>query len=316
MVSSQASAQVEKGWKIEKIGGRDYLPLSQVQEFYRLERRDANDGKILLESGRIALTFEADTTGCTINGIKFVLHQDVKIFDNEPHLSREDLAHILDPVFRPRFIRNAGTFNTVILDAAHGGRSPGLINAHGTEAEFTLQVALKAKTLLENKGFEIVMTRNEDQHLLLQERVAAANGIEQEAVFVSISFDSGPKKERGIETLPLSRGAEGMGEFHPASMALATSIHGNLIRRLGKNTRDRGINQVRHSILSSVKHPAILVEGGFMTHEYEARLIANDSYQSALAQAITDGILKYRLAVTAHPAEADDKEQELPEEAE
>lgn len=70
-----------------------------------------------------------------------------------------------------------------------------------------------------------------------------------------------------------------------------------MLRRLGKNTFDRGIKRARFSVLSGVRHPAVLFEGGFLSHPYEARLIANDQYQAAVAGGIVDSIAKYRFAV-------------------
>jgi N-acetylmuramoyl-L-alanine amidase len=87
-------------------------------------------------------------------------------------------------------------------------------------------------------------------------------------------------------------------EHDSANIALATSVHGSRLRRLQQHTFDRGIKRARFSVLSGVRHPAILLEGGFMTHPYEAGLIANESYQNALANGIVDAIAKYRFAVS------------------
>jgi N-acetylmuramoyl-L-alanine amidase len=47
-----------------------------------------------------------------------------------------------------------------------------------------------------------------------------------------------------------------------------------------------------------VNHPAILMEGGFMSHPHEARLIDHSAYQNAIATSIVDAITKYRFAVS------------------
>jgi len=171
-----------------------------------------------------------------------------------------------------------------------------------------------AKAQLQAKGFKVVMTRESNRYLTLQERVEFANAIRENAIFVSIHFNSGGRAARGIETFTLSppgvshygRGliaadnqARTGNEHDSANIALATSVHGSLLRRLQKHTFDRGIKRARFSVLSGVRHPAILMEGGFMSHPYEARLIANETYQSAVAGGIVDAIAKYRFAVGA-----------------
>jgi len=77
-----------------------------------------------------------------------------------------------------------------------------------------------------------------------------------------------------------------------------------MLRRLGKNTFDRGIKRARFSVLSGVTHPAILFEGGFMSHPYESRLIDNPAYQAALANGVVDAITKYRFAVGRNTQQA------------
>ena len=86
-------------------------------------------------------------------------------------------------------------------------------------------------------------------------------------------------------------------EHDSANIALATSVHGSVLLRLQNNTFDRGIKHARFSVLSGVRHPAILLEGGFLSHPYEARLIDNPKYQDALAKGVVEAISKYRFAV-------------------
>jgi N-acetylmuramoyl-L-alanine amidase len=65
---------------------------------------------------------------------------------------------------------------------------------------------------------------------------------------------------------------------------------------------DRGIKRARFSVLSGVRHPAILLEGGFMSHLFEARRINNEDYQANLANGVVDAIIRYRFAVGHNPA--------------
>ncbi|RYD46679.1 MAG: N-acetylmuramoyl-L-alanine amidase, partial [Verrucomicrobiaceae bacterium] len=232
---------------------------------------------------------------------------------DQVYVSQIDLAKLIDPVLRPNFIQNAGDFRTVVLDPGHGGKDPGATNPFGTEARYNIKVAGLVKKQLEAKGFKVVMTRNSDVYQSLQERVDFANTVKENAIFVSIHFNSGGTSARGIETFTLSPpGISHYGsgwkasdnqmragnEHDSANIALATSVHGSILRRLGKNTLDRGIKRARFSVLSGVRHPAILLEGGFMSHRYEARLIENADYQNALATGIVEAINKYRFAVS------------------
>jgi N-acetylmuramoyl-L-alanine amidase len=313
-VVPQAAAATAGGWDVAKIEGRDYVSTESMKRFYNFTKLTRSGTSVVLENTKVEMRLRIGAHECLMNGVKFVFTHPVANMGEQAYVSRMDLAKLIDPVLRPNFIKNAGDFRTVILDPGHGGKDPGATNSLGTEAGYNLKVAQLAKSQLQAKGFKVVMTRESNRYLTLQERVDFANAIRENAIFVSIHFNSGGRAARGIETFTLSppgvshygRGliaadnqARTGNEHDSANIALATSVHGSLLRRLQKHTFDRGIKRARFSVLSGVRHPAILMEGGFMSHPYEARLIANDTYQTAVAGGIVDAIAKYRFAVGA-----------------
>ena len=314
LLGSLHAAGNQAGWEVAKIDGRDYVSLESMKKFYNFAKLTRTGGKLVLENSKVEMKLKVGGNECLMNGVKFVFTHNVSTIGEKAYVSRMDLAKLIDPVLRPNFIKNAGDFRTVILDPGHGGKDPGATNSIGTEATYNLKIAELAKALLQEKGFKVVMTRTTNAYLSLQERVDFANAVRENAVFVSIHHNSGGRAARGIETFTLSppgvshygRGliaadnqARTGNEHDSANIALATSVHGSILRRLQKHTFDRGIKRARFSVLSGVRHPAILLEGGFMTHPYEARLIANETYQKAIAGGIVDAIVKYRFAVGA-----------------
>jgi N-acetylmuramoyl-L-alanine amidase len=315
---TMASAATASGWEVAKIDGRDYVSVESMKRFYNFTKLARSGPDVTLENAKVVMKLRIGGNECLMNGVKFVFTHAVATVGDKAYVSRMDLAKLIDPVLRPNFIKNAGDFRTVIIDAGHGGKDPGATNSLGTEAAYNLKVAERLKTLLQAQGFKVVMTRDSNRYLSLQERVDFANSIRENAVFVSIHFNSGGRAARGIETFTLSppgvshygRGliaadnqARTGNEHDSANIALATAVHGSILRSLQKHTFDRGIKRARFSVLSGVRHPAILLEGGFMTHPYEARLIANETYQNAIANGICYAIAKkYRFAVGMKPA--------------
>lgn len=311
-----ASAAVVSGWEIAKIDGRDYVSVESLKRFYNFTKVSRSGSSVTLENAKVEMNLKVGGNECLMNGVKFVFTHPVTTVGDKAYISRMDLAKLVDPVLRPNFIKNAGDFRTVILDPGHGGKDPGATNSLGAEAAYNYKVAERTKAQLEKLGFKVVMTRDSNTYLSLQERVDFANAVRENAVYVSIHFNSGGRAARGIETFTLSPpGVSHYGrdliaadyqqrtgnEHDSANIALATAVHGNILRRLGKNTFDRGIKRARFSVLSGVCHPAILLEGGFMSHPYEARLIENESYQNAIASGIVDAVTKYRYAVGVKP---------------
>ena len=60
------------------------------------------------------------------------------------------------------------------------------------------------------------------------------------------------------------------------------------------NAKNRGVKERPDlAVLNSTKMPAVLVEVGFISNTSEKNLLVTDSYQSKIAGAIEDGILKY-----------------------
>ncbi|MBK1816474.1 N-acetylmuramoyl-L-alanine amidase [Luteolibacter yonseiensis] len=307
-----APAPAASKWNITKIDGRSYVSVDDIKSFYNFTKMSRSGATVILENAKVEMQLKVGGTDCLMNNVKFVFSQTIAAQGDKIYVSQIDLAKLIDPVLRPNFIQNAGDFRTVVLDPGHGGKDPGATNALGTEARYNIKVAEIAKKQLEARGFRVVMTRTTDVYQSLQERVDFANAVKEDAIYVSIHFNSGGRSARGIETFTLSppgishygsgwkasdNQARAGNEHDSANIALATSVHGSILRRLGKNTLDRGIKRARFSVLSGVRHPAILLEGGFMSHPYEAKLIDNGAYQNAIATGIVEAIAKYRFAV-------------------
>ncbi len=317
VASPVGSAATVSGWEVEKFDGRDYVSAESIKKFYNFTKVTRSGDSLVLENAKVEMKLKVGGNECLMNGVKFIFSNNIETHGDKTYVSRMDLAKLIDPVLRPNYIKNAGDFRTVILDPGHGGKDPGATNSLGMECTYNLKVAQRVKDLLVGQGFKVLMTRQSNDYLSLQERVDFANAVEENAVFISIHFNSGSRPARGIETFTLSppgvshygRGlvaadnqARTGNEHDSANIALATSVHGSILRRLQDHTFDRGIKRARFSVLSGVCHPAILLEGGFMSHPYEARLIDNEAYQAEVAKGIVDAIAKYRYAVSSRPA--------------
>lgn len=212
----------------------------------------------------------------------------------------------------------------VVIDAGHGGHDPGAVG-HAIEKQVVLSVALELKQLLEDEGVEVILTRDTDTFLTLQQRSLFATP--ERNIFVSIHVNAveNPKAE-GIETWvfgePLDPsyvdraiqenggGAEGLALTDEArrsardlaadilretqfnySRTLADTVQRNLISATG--ARDRGVRSNLFYVIRTARIPAILVELGFTTHPEEGRKLGTAAYQARLAQALADGLLEF-----------------------
>lgn len=171
----------------------------------------------------------------------------------------------------------------VVLDPGHGGNDPGAVGIGGlNEVDIVDPVADQVAALLEANGVSVVLTRTENIEVDLPPRVDLANRLDAN-LFVSIhanAIDISRPEVNGIETYYYSSGEQ-----------LAEMIHESLIDATGGP--DRGVRTARFYVLRNTDMPAVLLELGFVTGEYDAERLSDPEYREILAQAIARGILQY-----------------------
>ncbi len=309
-VSPQAQA-AGFSWELLNREGKGYVPVDNIRAFYGFTAPERKDGEwLVIENKTTQIKLRPRSQEMMMNSLRFILsHPVLRDSDGRLLVSKTDIIKILDPILRPSYIKSAGSFRTVILDAGHGGHDAGATNSFAREADLNLKLARTLKKSLERKGFNVVLTRDSDHFLTLQQRVDIANRY-QNALFISLHFNSGSRAASGIETFTLtpcgtsstfksSRSSDDHmlrgNAQDSANIALATAVQGTVQRKLG--ALDRGIKRARFSVLCGVQHPAILVEGGFMTHSREAALIRNDAYLNKMADLLSEAVTKYKRIV-------------------
>jgi N-acetylmuramoyl-L-alanine amidase len=297
------------GWQLVKVNGRDYVTAESIHRFYRFSTFKVDGKHVWLRSNTLILKGQIGSQELLINNVKFILSYPVIESAGRPIVSRLDLCKLIDPVLRPSYISDGELFDTVVLDAGHGGHDVGARGVYGYEKDYALKMVLAVKKQLEQRGFKVVLTRSKDVFITLSGRVAIANQTPR-SIFVSIHFNSGGSDASGIETFALtpqgssatfSRGggfnAYGLtgNEHDSANIALATAVHAMVVSRF--KFVDRGIKRAQWSVLTGCKKPGILFEGGFVTNGPECRLIASDNYRESVGGAMADAVVNYKKAL-------------------
>jgi len=175
------------------------------------------------------------------------------------------------------------TFNTVVVDAGHGGKDNGAYRRFGgAEKIATLDVAKRLSHKLRESNIKTVMTRSSDVFVPLEERVAIENE-QKNAIFVSIHFnDSRRRKIRGFETY-----------YHsPSSVDLANRIQTKLTTI--PRSANRGVHHANFRVLRLAKYPAVLVECGFLSNPREGGEARDSDYRDELADRIAAAIVEQR----------------------
>ena len=214
----------------------------------------------------------------------------------------------------------------IVIDAGHGGHDPGAQAFGLDESELTLDVATRLqKLLMKQPGVDVVMTRDTDVFIPLQERTAIANR-EGADLFLSIHANASRSPQaRGVETYFLNfamnpeaeavaaRENAGSGQaMHELpdivkaialnnkineSRDFAETVQRSMIRKLQvryKLTKDLGVKQAPFVVLIGAGMPSVLAEISFITNKQEGTLLKSPAYRQQIAQALLEAVLSYQ----------------------
>lgn len=201
---------------------------------------------------------------------------------------RKYLAELRMPPAPPMLIEK----NFIILDPGHGGHDVGtqsISKPRYQEKSFNLITARHVRRYLQQAGYRVVMTREDDTFVSLDKRAAMANE-QQPDLFVSIHYNSAPSAEaQGIEVFYfLSKENKARTQ---KSKKLAQNILKNVLKHTDANSR--GVKSGNFLVIRETTVPAVLIEGGFLSNEAELLNIKNPDYVKKLAWGISKGIEDY-----------------------
>lgn len=223
--------------------------------------------------------------------------------------------------------------HTIVIDPGHGGKDPGAVGYGKVyEKNIVLPVALKLGKEINKRlpDVKVVYTRKTDVFIPLYRRTKIANE-NNGKLFISLHCNWNPNKSaRGFETFFLSADKEARARdvvlkenesisfessmdqkryegvnFVLATMAqnafikysqyLATTVQKAVTKKLASlDMKSRGVKQGAFWVMVGATMPNILVEMGFISNRYEAKILQRNSTQTKLASAICDGLVKYK----------------------
>jgi N-acetylmuramoyl-L-alanine amidase len=211
----------------------------------------------------------------------------------------------------------------IVIDAGHGGHDPGALGGRSHEKDVTLAAAKALKTRLEKTGkFKVVMTRDSDVYIPLEDRVKIARGAGAD-LFISLHADSGgDAKMRGATVYTLSdhgvdRTAKSVfsgGFINVQLPGRDLSVKQILLDLTQRTTRNRSgafaetllehistqTTLLRRShrdagymVLLAPDVPAVLLEMGFITNPDDEAALNDHARRDRLMDAVGDSIEAY-----------------------
>lgn len=188
----------------------------------------------------------------------------------------------------------------VMLDAGHGGWESGATSNGASEEDMNLNLAQKLTGELNNRGYEVINTREGDTTVSLGDRSTEANASNAD-IFISLHHNALNGDAEGIETFyyeytvgyePSQNSEEhNDGQRLANSAYLAELIQAELIA--GTDTVDRGVKTDTFSVLRETDVPAVLVEFGFIDNDSERAQLLNAEYQDIMVNAVANAVETY-----------------------
>jgi N-acetylmuramoyl-L-alanine amidase len=218
------------------------------------------------------------------------------------------------------------TVARVVLDPGHGGYDPGAIGPGGLrEKDVTLDIAHRVAPVLARDGLQVVLTRDDDRFVSLEERTARANGFEAD-LFVSIHCNASENgKGHGVETYVLDTTRDDISDRvaarENATTEAANAELGRILatmRMADQSTRstklaelmqrsalaslrvrypdvkDGGVHTAGFYVLVGARMPSILFETSYISWPDEEARLSTDDYKQRLADAIVNALKAYR----------------------
>jgi N-acetylmuramoyl-L-alanine amidase len=258
-------------------------------------------------------------------GVRVLIGLDGKGFRKVFHLTEPyrivvDLARKLPKASTSRQV------SRVVLDAGHGGTDPGAIGEAGTyEKDITLDLVHRVAPMLAARGIQVVLTRDDDTFVSLEERTARANASGAD-LFLSVHCNAAENRSRhGIETYVLDTQTSDMAG-RVAARENATTTHANAelssilanmrihdqstrsvhlaellqraalasVRSEHPKAHDGGVHQAGFYVLVGARMPGVLFESSYLSNTEEGVLLASASYRQQLAFGIANAVLAYR----------------------
>ena len=239
--------------------------------------------------------------------------------------STEELAAKVDA-------RNAESpIKRIVIDPGHGGHDTGTISPGGMrEKDLVLDVARRLRAYIKHNyaDVEVVLTRDSDRFVALEERTAIANSRRAD-LFISIHANASPSKvASGVETYFLSpdrapsedretaarenarlAAQESSEKTQPVfasvtvgnrvaeSRELARYIQSGLVRGIGaaspRTATNRGVKHAAFVVLLGAAMPSVLAEVSFLSNPKDEALLETGQFRERIAASLFAGLNAY-----------------------
>lgn len=304
--------------------GDEVLPGAPPRTFLDLDGVDLGAVQRDLHADGVVARVRADATS---TGSRVSLDLDGHAWRRVFYM-HEPFRIVVDVARRPPGVkgRNARSVSRVVIDPGHGGKDTGAVGPGGVrEKDVTLDVAHRVAPVLAGQGIQVVLTRDDDRFVTLEERTARANAFGAD-LFVSIHCNASESRgRRGIETYVLDTTRDEIADrvaarenatTQAASAELASILGGmRMADEAQRSTRfaqllqraaatavqmkyadvvDGGVHTAGFYVLVGARMPSVLFEASYISNPIDEQRLGSDDYRQLVADAVANAVKAYR----------------------
>ncbi|MBR1825321.1 MAG: N-acetylmuramoyl-L-alanine amidase [Alphaproteobacteria bacterium] len=329
-LQTRASNQVVSGARLGKLEGNDkrvVMDLSQpavVKKTFVMAPQEGQNWRLVIDlMSTSAENFRAQLSDkYTQKGEQKITQAPIKS-EKAPAVKETPVATTFVPAAR------SGRKRIIVLDPGHGGKDPGAIGSYAKtyEKNVTLAMGKELQAILQNKGYAVYLTRDNDIFIPLRQRIKIAQQRKAD-LFMSIHADSAQNRNAtGLSVYTLSDTASDQEAAALAERENKADIIGGI--DLGGNTKEvndilislsqtdtrnksskyatylvqemsKSVKLVRNThrfagfaVLKAPDVPAALLEMGYLSNRTEEANLKTPAYRKKLAEATARAIDRY-----------------------
>ncbi len=325
--------KTKNGLSIYNINGINYCALSNLSQVKGLDfEYDPLSRSVSLKKGSHKITMLLGEKLLLVDNKPTYLKQPVDIYKGMLVVPYKFQEQILDVVLNTKSveIKKVISFNNIkkiVIDAGHGGNDPGAMGKTGLrEKDVVLDIAKRLKSILAESGVSVVMTRDSDKFIPLNERVNIANRSNAD-LFLSVHANANPSRSlNGFEIYYISPSVSDVQRavvstkqvklnfenssfsqssanlksilwdmIHSYNRAQAIELSRSICKEMGSSIDAKiiGVKSANFCVLRGTCMPAVLAEVGFVSNKMEEQLLKDNLYRQKLAEGIKNGIEDY-----------------------
>lgn len=203
--------------------------------------------------------------------------------------------------FTNKLATNAKAYTKrIVVDAGHGLPDGGATVNGIVESDLNLSIAKKLEEELFEEGYEVLMTRNDENNIADKDKQDSISQTKQSDLTNRVNFINESNADLCIsihmnkyEVSKYWGWQTFYSEDSEDGKKLAIAIQNGINKRIDKKNEREALKISNIKIIDKTIIPVVIVECGFLSNPEEAKLLQNDEYQENLVHGICDGIREY-----------------------